>query len=183
MKTYVQIASVVIVCSLAACGGGGGDDRSGGQSPLSDLGTDISPGAGVIPGVSVTDIEVPQETRLSLVAGLWDASYVDPEFGEDSFYFEILPNGRLTRYNYQGDEFDGYLNCYVVDEVGIRSLGGDQYEVDNGPGTEPVLITYTRAGDTLIQVINGQRSIFPELIGISSASFLSCTQLLQSGGD
>ena len=171
MKSRAQIAFLLLLCVLSSCGGGSSDDSTGSQSSINSLGADISFDVGV---AEIPDVE---EARLSAVAGLWDATYVDPEFGENVIYFEILSDGRLTRYDYRGDEFfRGFANCYAVQEVSVRSLGGDQYEIDNGPDLEPALVTWNRSDDdTLIEISNGQRFVFPELIGISSASLMSCT--------
>ena len=93
MKSRVQIASLLLLFILGSCGGDSSDDSTGSQSSINSLGADISF------DVDVAEIPDVEEARLSAVTGLWDATYVDPEFGENGIYFEILSDSSLTRYD------------------------------------------------------------------------------------
>ena len=93
------------------------------------------------------------------IAGLWDFSHVDPDFGEDVFYRRIDADGTLTDIDFQDDEFDGGGNCYLVEQDGVLvSTGGNRYEFrdefgnvatdDFGNAFEAV--TIVRRGDSLV---------------------------------
>lgn len=88
----------------------------------------------------------------SSIAGLWDLTEVDPEFGEDIFYLRILTDTKTIIYDYQQDEFDAGDNCYIIDSDvwTLTPIGGNQYLsefVDFPEDTQTV--TITRSGDVL----------------------------------
>ncbi|NVK24392.1 MAG: hypothetical protein HWE10_05655 [Gammaproteobacteria bacterium] len=46
------------------------------------------------------------------VAGVWNASSNDPEFGKDEFYVVITESGQIINYDFLGDEYDNSQACY-----------------------------------------------------------------------
>jgi hypothetical protein len=55
-------------------------------------------------------------TALSLIAGVYDDSVDHQEEGIDELYLEIDSRGYLSSYDYLGDSFDNYLNCYYIEQ-------------------------------------------------------------------
>ncbi len=85
------------------------------------------------------------------IAGLWDVTEVDPDFGEDIFYLRILADGTVISYDYQQDEYDAGDNCYIIGtDQTLTPIGGDQYRSEfTGFPDEAETLTITRSGNLL----------------------------------
>ena len=85
------------------------------------------------------------------IAGLWNVTDVDPDFGEDIAYVRIFSDGKVIFYDYQQDEFDAGDNCYLIDnDQTLTPIGGNQYrsEIAGFPAFTQTW-TITRSGDVL----------------------------------
>lgn len=75
---------------LGACGGGGGSGGSGGSTTTTQYGT-------------------------ATIAGLWDMSEDVSSGVRDEIYLSIAADGKGTLYDYAGDTYDEWGNCYWID--------------------------------------------------------------------
>ena len=119
------------VIALTACGGAGSEKKNAneteGTGGIKDriVNGSVSGGGG---GVS------------SDIVGVWDDSYDDPDYGFDEFYIVIDSNGNLSSYDYAGDAYDNWGNCYWINKNAskITSLGGAKYLISDSYDQEDV---------------------------------------------
>ena len=85
------------------------------------------------------------------LVGVWDATYDDPDFGEDVGYLVIDSEGLLSFYDYAGDEYDNEGNCYWIDRdyAGIEAKGNNRYETTWFGDNETTIEIATVSGNTL----------------------------------
>lgn len=97
---------------LTACGGGGGGGGDG-----SDRG-----GFGNNSSASVNGIP-------SNFVGVWDATTDEGADGIDQFFVVIDANGKISLYDFAGDSFDDWGNCYWIEKDAflLTPLGGSKY--------------------------------------------------------
>ncbi len=76
---------------LVACGGGGGGDGDNGAPTNNPQGT-------------------------AAIAGLWDMSEDVSAGVRDEIYLSIASDGKGTLYDYAGDTYDEWGNCYWIDQ-------------------------------------------------------------------
>lgn len=94
---------------------------------------------------------------LSELAGLyaWD----DSEDGDEG-YVHIASNGRLINYDYAGDSYDNYANCYWVDDYNeyITHVSGNTFSVtfEDWSEQENDFVTITEI-ITITETTNGIR--------------------------
>lgn len=108
MNRFV-LASVSVLSAffLTACGGG-----SSGSNDSNSV--SISSSANGIPANFV---------------GVWDASTDEGVDGFDQFFVAIDASGKISSYDYAGDTFDDWGNCYWIakDLFQLTPLGGSKY--------------------------------------------------------
>lgn len=114
MKKLVMNASVLSVLALAGCGGGSGKSGSENNTSQSSMASASSQSANGIP---------------SNFVGVWDASTDEGVDGFDQFFVAIDANGKISSYDFAGDTFDDWGNCYWIekDAFQLTSLGGSKY--------------------------------------------------------
>ena len=133
--------------------------------------------------------------NVAAIAGLFDLTDVDPQFGEDIFYSSIDSAGNLVSYDYQQDEFDQGDNCYVISQgdAVLSSAGGNLYtnqyyddpDFNCDVSSEEFSIVRANGGITVSYVDefdddgDGDTTetiteFFPELTGVSTQSFNAC---------
>lgn len=97
---------------------------------------------------------------IDKLVGVWDATEVDPEEGEDVTYLVIDSEGLVSIYDYAGDEYDDAGNCYWVvrDVAGLEATGDNHYDFTwfSQNETYPVIITVS--GNTLKMYDEGESS-------------------------
>jgi hypothetical protein len=100
--------------TLTACGGGGGDDDD--------------------------DFSI-NKKKIEDVAGIWDYSQNLGNNERDEAYLVIDNNGYLSYYDYAGDTFDDWGNCYWIEKkyAQISHLRANRYHIkylkgDNSSG-------------------------------------------------
>jgi hypothetical protein len=105
-KIALVSSSILSVFVLTACGGGG--------SSNSDRQSNSSQSANGIP---------------SSFVGVWDASTDEGVDGFDQYYLSIDASGKISTYDFAGDTFDDWGNCYWIekDVYQLKSLGGSKY--------------------------------------------------------
>jgi hypothetical protein len=89
--------------ALTACGGGGGDDND----------------------------DFTSDAKIDSLVGVWDNTEDYGTYGKDVSYISIDKNGYLSIYDYAGDTFDEWGNCYWIDEkyAQLTHLSGIQYSI------------------------------------------------------
>lgn len=152
---------------LGACGGSSGDN----DVPASTANTDANDTAGTDNTGTTDNTDTTDNTgatdntdgsdntgttsgepgSTSQIAGLWDITDFDTEFGEDIFYIEIFDDGSTISYDYQQDEFDDGDNCYIIErDLTLTPIGGDQYRSDTtGFPEDTEILTITRNNNVL----------------------------------
>lgn len=70
------------------------------------------------------------DNNVGKLAGVWDFTTDEGVEGVDEFYMVIDSEGYISYYDYAGDSYDNYANCYWVDEdiAQLKSLGENRYE-------------------------------------------------------
>lgn len=99
--------TILLSLGLAACGGGG--DSNGGSDKTS---------------------------ALVKLEGVWKASEPMGKEGLppnetvfiDEYYLAFNSSGLMTVYDYAGDSYDNYGNCYWIGNFQVVSKGNDKYE-------------------------------------------------------
>ena len=104
MNKLLVIASAFV---LTACGGGGGSSKSDSSN------SENTPANGI----------------PSSFVGVWDASADEGADGFDTFYVAIDASGNISSYDFAGDTFDDWGNCYWIEKnvFKLTSLGGSKY--------------------------------------------------------
>lgn len=88
------------------------------------------------------------KTTLSDVAGIWKSETTyEGEEGVDVVYQVIQSDGTQITYDYAGDSYDNYANCYWIDEKpDIIELGDGKFSQTYD---EPFVVSMSVSGDTL----------------------------------
>lgn len=65
----------------------------------------------------------------SNIVGVWDSSTDEGAQGVDEAYVAINADGNVFSYDYAGDTFDNWGNCYWIAEnsIQLKSRGGSKY--------------------------------------------------------
>lgn len=85
--------------------------------------------------------------QLAEIAGVWDSSVT---YGNvvDEIYTVINEDGTATEYDYLGDSFDDFANCYEKTDFTLTYLGGDEFRA-TGPDGITFTFNASASGDTL----------------------------------
>lgn len=115
-----KLALSLSVIALTACGGGG----SGGSNDLTS-------------------------NSAAKLEGIWKSSSNEGADGIDEMYFVFASGGLLTIYDYAGDSYDDYANCYWIGNAQFTPKGNDKYEISSleaGTDSEKITATITVSG-------------------------------------
>ena len=85
---------------------------------------------------------------LADVAGVWDATTDLGAAGVDEIYTVIRADGTGADFDYAGDSFDNFANCYWRDDFTIVDLGGGSFEVTY-TGQSPITASVSVSGDRI----------------------------------
>lgn len=132
-----KLALTLSVLALAACGGGGG---GGGGNNLT--------------GNSSEKLE-----------GIWKSSINEEAEGIDEIYFVFTSGGLLTIYDYAGDSYDNYANCYWIANAQFKSKGNDKYEISSfeaGDTSEKITATITVSGSFMTMKTEEDGTVYTE---------------------
>lgn len=91
------------IFTLTACGGSGGSDSTGDPKTITN--------------------------PFSSLVGVWNSSVDEGSDGFDEAYIVISEDGKVSSYDYAGDTFDDWGNCYWIAKniIQLKSLGGSKY--------------------------------------------------------
>jgi len=70
----------------------------------------------------------PTRVAMSDLVGLWDSS-VTNNSQKDVMYTRISSDGGIIEYDFDGDEADQGLNCYLIDTGSIRPIDKNRFLV------------------------------------------------------
>jgi hypothetical protein len=70
----------------------------------------------------------PTRVAMSDLVGLWDSS-VTHDSQRDVMYTRISSNGGIIEYDFDGDEADQGLNCYLIDSGSIKLIDKNRFLV------------------------------------------------------
>jgi hypothetical protein len=70
----------------------------------------------------------PALVTMSDLVGLWDSS-VTHDSQKDIMYTRITSNGGIIEYDFDGDEADKGLNCYLIDSGSVKPIEKNRYLV------------------------------------------------------
>jgi hypothetical protein len=68
------------------------------------------------------------QIEMSDLVGLWDSS-VSRGALKDVMYTRITSNGDIIEYDFDGDEADRGLNCYLIDSGSVKSIEKNRFMV------------------------------------------------------
>ncbi len=129
----VSVLGVALVssCILTACGGGSsksGSENNAGQSSTSSASTRSSSSSSGLSS-SVSSSSLATSTIPANFVGVWDASTDEGSDGFDQFFIAIDASGKISTYDFAGDTFDDWGNCYWIEKDAflITPLGGSIY--------------------------------------------------------
>jgi len=70
----------------------------------------------------------PAQVDMSDLVGLWDSS-VSRDSLKDVMYTRITSNGGIIEYDFDGDEADRGLNCYLIDSGSVKPIEKNRFLV------------------------------------------------------
>jgi len=70
----------------------------------------------------------PTRVAMSDLVGLWDSS-VTHDSQQDIMYTRISSNGGIIEYDFDGDEADRGLNCYLIDSGSVKPIDKNRFLV------------------------------------------------------
>jgi len=70
----------------------------------------------------------PTRVAMSDLVGLWDSS-VTHNSQKDVMYTRISSDGGIIEYDFDGDEADHGLNCYLIDSGSVRPIDKNRFMV------------------------------------------------------
>jgi hypothetical protein len=70
----------------------------------------------------------PTRVAMSDLVGLWDSS-VTHGLQKDVMYTRITSNGGILEYDFDGDESDQGLNCYLIDSGSVKLIDKNRFLV------------------------------------------------------
>jgi len=70
----------------------------------------------------------PTQVAMSDLIGLWDSS-VTHDSQKDIMYTRITSNGGIIEYDFDGDDADQGLNCYLIDSGSIKPIEKNRFLV------------------------------------------------------
>lgn len=132
----MKIAVIILLSlGLAACGGSGGGDSN-------------------------------KTGDLSKLEGVWKANELMGKEGLppnetvliDEYYLAFNSSGLMTVYDYAGDSYDDYGNCYWVGNFQVVSKGNDKYEFTAMESTEKNVYIIT-ADSTYLRIRPEETSV------------------------
>ena len=116
-----KIALALSIIALTACGGGGG-------------------------GGDINNITGNSSKKLE---GVWKSSIDEGTEGIDEAYYAFTSDGLATFYDYAGDSYDDFANCYWVGNAQFKSKGDNKYEFTYLETAESEIITITVSGNIM----------------------------------
>lgn len=123
VKKLLVIVSAFV---LTACGGGSSKSDSESNANQSGTVSSSSSAAETVNGIP------------SNFVGVWDSSTDEGVDGFDELYVAIDASGNISSYDFAGDTFDDWGNCYWIDKntFKLKSLGGSKYlSTETYPGS------------------------------------------------
>lgn len=121
IENMKKLALSLSIFALTACGGG---SDSGGNNDLTS-------------------------NSSAKLDGVWKSTYNEGAEGIDEMYFVFTSGGLLTIYDYAGDSYDDYANCYWIGNAQFKSKGNNKYEISSleaGANDDPETVTITVSG-------------------------------------
>lgn len=122
--------------------------------------------------------DVTQVTSLSQIEGLWDASTQEDGL-RDEAYIDIGQDGKLTIYDYLGDEYDDEADCYIIANLGtLTNNGNGNFQLDSSVDNTSVNVTGKLQNNNLLFTAYGQTDIMsPATLTVEEMKMKDCANL------
>jgi len=100
--------------------------------------------------------DIIEVTSISQIEGVWDMSTKSDGLTDEA-YMDIGQDGKLTVYDYLGDEFDNDADCYDIEVIGtLVNNGNGSFQLDSPASNSSISVTGKLQNDNLLFTAYGQ---------------------------